>query len=202
MLDMKNQQITLTHLNIRQSIAILLAKLILTDIIMAVIIIGFYFMLVKGEAIIPFASSNTNLFLIVFTFAGFIKIALSVYIVLEWLNEYYEITPEYVIHKQGIIFRKTEKYGIDKIRRISVQDTFLGELLNYATVTFYDLRLNKALDMYLIHNPDRYAKILRMLKPELEIKTDRIRLPLMPKREEINENEYDKRVPVFDKNMI
>lgn len=39
---MTDSKITLTYVNIRQSIAILLSKLILTDLILAVIVVGFY----------------------------------------------------------------------------------------------------------------------------------------------------------------
>ena len=80
-------------------------------------------------------------------------------------------------------------YNIDKVRAIDVQDSFLGELFNFATITLYDLRLRKYLDMYLIHNPRRYEKILKTLKPDLEAKEDRIRFPFMPKEENSIENE-------------
>lgn len=182
---MELKQITLTHLNIRQSIVILLAKLVTTDLLLAIVIIAFYFTLVLGEQFSAGASSNTSLFLLSFAAVGFIKIVLSVYIVLQWINEYYEITPEAVIHKRGIINKRAERYTLERIRRINVQDTFIGELCNFATLTLYDLRLNKSLDMYLIHNADRYARVLKTLKPELETKTDRKFIPFLPKRDDL-----------------
>lgn len=180
---MTDHKITLTHVNIRQSIAILLAKLVITDIILAFVIVGFYFILIQGEQFAQGVSSNSFLFLTVFGISGLVKISLSIYIVLAWLNEYYEITPEAIIHKQGIIKRRSQRFDLSKIRGVSVEDTFLGEMCGYATVTLYDLRLNKYLDMYLIHNPDRYVRILRMLRPNLEMKSDRIRVPGIEKRD-------------------
>lgn len=188
---MSDAKITLTYLNVRQSITILLAKLILTDVILAFIVIFFYFTLIEGQQYFSFIAGNPWIFLIGFIILGIIKIGLSVYVVLEWLNEYYEITPEVIMHKKGFIFRKTEKYNLDKVRRVSIQSTFLGEIFNYATVSLYDIRLNKYLDLYLIHNPERYVKILRMLCPDLEVKTDKIRLPFMPDREPSNELKED-----------
>lgn len=183
------EKITLTYLNIRQSIAILLTKLVITDLILATIVIGFYFVLVQGGTFTQFIAENTVIFLIVFATIGIFKIFLSIYVVLFWLYEYYEITPEHIVHRKGIIFRKKEMYNIDKVRAIDVQDSFLGELFNFATITLYDLRLRKYLDMYLIHNPRRYEKILKTLKPDLEAKEDRIRFPFMPKEENSIENE-------------
>ncbi|MBP9718909.1 MAG: PH domain-containing protein [Candidatus Levybacteria bacterium] len=176
-------KLTLTNLNIRQSIAVLLTKLIFIDVILAIAVIGFYFILVKGEQILPTASSNSSLFLSVFIGFGILKIFLTIYIVLSWLNEYYEITPEHIFHKKGIIFTKTEQYELDKIRMMDIQDNFIGELCNFATITLYDIRLSKYLDMYLIHNPHRYASVLKTLRPHIEIKKDRVRLPFLPKRE-------------------
>lgn len=186
---MYDQKITLTHLNVRQSIVILLTKLIVNDLLLAVTVIGFYLVITQGEQYYRAIITSTTLFLWIFILIGLLKISISIYIVLQWLNEYYEITPEAVIHKRGIINRKSEKYGLDKVRRISVHDTFLGEICNFATLTLYDVRLNKSLDMYLIHNPDRYAKILQILRPRLETQSDRKRLPFMPKRQELAEVE-------------
>jgi hypothetical protein len=177
----ENHKLTLTHLNIRQSIAIMLIKIVLADIILALIMIGFYFLLIQSGNYTNNAISNPAVFLISFTLIGVFKIGLSIYIVLEWLNEYYEITPEAVIHKRGVIIRRSEKYNLDKVRAMEVEDSFFGELMNFATITLYDIRLNKYLDMYLIHNPKRYAQILHTLRPHLELKSDRIKLPFMSK---------------------
>jgi len=180
---MSDHTITLTYINIRQSIAILLTKLILINMISAVIVIFFYFSLVKGEGIIPFIAENTTLFLTVFIIIGILEMFLDIYVILKWLNEYYEITPEHIVHKKGIIFRKTEQYRLDYVRAMDVEDTLLGEIFNFATITLYDIRLNKYMDMYLIHNPDRYAKILKTLRPHIEIKKDRTWLPFLPKEQ-------------------
>jgi hypothetical protein len=177
----KRHTLTLTHLNIRQSIAIMLIKLITADFILAFIIVGFYFFLITLADYTNNIFDNSGFFLLCFAVTGFIKIGLSIFIVLEWLNEYYEITPDAVIHKRGIIIRKSEKYNLDKVRAMQVEDSFFGELLNYATITLYDIRLNKYLDMYLIHNPKRYAHILQTIKPHLEMKSDRIKLPFLSK---------------------
>lgn len=179
----EEHKITLTYLNIRQSIAILLAKLVLTDILFASVVIVLYFTLVRGEALLGVSFINPPLFLISFAVIGIIKIIITTYVVLKWLNEYYEITPEVVIHKSGLIFRKTEQYDLDKVRMMDIGDTFLGELFNFATITLYDIRLNKYLSMYLIHDPERYAHVLNILLPHIEIKKDKVRLPFMPKRQ-------------------
>lgn len=172
------KEITLTYLNIRQSIAILLAKLVAIDLIFSIIIIVLYVALVQGGAVTEFAASNIFVFLTAFGLAGIIKILIAVYVVLQWLNEYYEMTPEYIVHKHGVIFKKQEHYRLDHVRGMDIQDIFIGELFNFATITLYDIRLNKYMDMYLIHNARRYAKILKQLRPRIEMKEDHVWNPL------------------------
>jgi uncharacterized membrane protein YdbT with pleckstrin-like domain len=187
-MTMEEQKITLTHLNIRQSIVILLAKLIALDIVLTSLVIGIYWFLTVLESYLQIADTRTFLFLILLGVIGLIKIVLTVLVILQWLNEYYEITPLYIYHKKGIIFRKTQEYRIDQIRRIEIKDSFLGEIFNYATISIYDLRLNKSVDFYLIHNPTRYANILKQIKPTIEALEDHTRLPFLP--QEIIRNEY------------
>ncbi len=182
-------QITLTNLNVRQSITILIVKIMLVDILMAALVITAYFLIVAGSEYVSNYSLNTLLFLSVFVALGIIKFAINAYIILLWLYEYYEITTEYVIHKKGFIFKKAEKYKLANVRAINVEDSFLGQIFNYATITLFDIRLNKYLDMYLIHNPRRYEKVLKQIRPDLETKTDNVNLPLIPKGERIEESD-------------
>lgn len=173
-----SEKITLTYLNIRQSISILIARLILIDVILAAIVVGIYYLVIKSEFISD-SSLDSLIFLSLFGLTGLVKIIITCYVVLLWLNEYYEITPEYIYYKKGLIFKKKEQYRIDHIRRITVEDSFIGELFNFATITLYDIRFNKYLDMYLVHNARRYAKVLQELQPEIEIKEDHVWLPFI-----------------------
>ena len=170
-------QITLTYLNIRQSISILLAKLILIDFVLIVSVILFYFAILSSQNFILGLNQNNPIFLIVIGFIGIFKIFISSYVILSWLYEYYELTPEYIVHKHGIVFRKTEHYRLSLVREMVVDDTFLGGLFNCATISLFEIRLNKYLDMYLIHNARRYAKIIKELRPQIEIKEKHVWMP-------------------------
>lgn len=179
---MAENKITLTYLNVRQSIAILLVKLVLLDLLLATVVITFYFSLVQGGKFVEGFAESVFLFLIIFIVIGIIKIIITTYVVLQWLFEYYEITPEYVIHRHGIIFRKQEHYNIETIRGMDIKDSLLGQLFNFATITLYDEYLNRRLDMQLIHNAKRYGKIFKELQPKIELKEDQVWVPL--KKEE------------------
>lgn len=179
-----SKRIALTYLNIRQSISILLFKLILIDFLAAFSTIVFYFALIMGMQTINYPLSNPTLVMLLFTILGIIKISVSVYIVLLWLNEYYELTPYEIIHNRGIIFRKEEKYRLSNVRAMKFSDSFIGELCNFGTITLYDIRMQKYLDLYLIHNPLRYVHVLETLKPGIEETKEETILPGVKPKEE------------------
>lgn len=169
---MNPKEITLTYLNIRQSITILLAKLFFVDFLTAVLVVFSYYSIVKGGEITNYKTEYTPIFLLIFATLGILKIAADIYVVLQWLFEYYEITPTFISHKKGVIFRAEEKYQLNNVREIAISDSLLGEIFNFGTITVYDLRRQKYFDMYLIHNPQRYAEVLSKLKPNIELKNE------------------------------
>lgn len=183
-------EITLTHVNIRQSISILVAKLIFLDFLAAVLVISSYFIIVTGGSWINFNQANSFLFLSIFVITGIVKIAIDTWAILLWLNEYFEITPEFIEHKKGVLFKKTEQYRVDHIRAMTVENTFFGELFNFATITLFDIRLNKYLDMNFVHNAQRYANIIKRLRPHIETKEDYIKM--LKHDEDNDEREIDK----------
>ena len=174
----------MTNLNIRVSISILVARLILIDLLAALIIGLFYFILFQGgEDLVNFSFTNSYLFLTVFIVLGIFKILTSIYVVLQWLNEYYEITHDSIVHKSGIIVRKVEQFRLDNVRSMKISSDLLGQIFNYGTITLFDIRMQKYLDMYLIHNPERYIKVFEQLKPNIEYKREDIRTHIIEKEE-------------------
>lgn len=163
-----DQGIFVSHLTVRQSITILISKLILIDVITAVIFLVSHSILfstnVNESLNINQNAYNVGIFLILI----FAKIALTIYLVLEWLNEYYEIKPDEIIHKKGVIFRKVKRHDLALIRAAKVERGLIARLLNYGTINLYDIRLNKDIGLYLIHNPLKYLLTLESIIPDLE----------------------------------
>lgn len=154
--------ITVTHVNIRESISILLLKLITLDFMAAIFTILFFTVVSFN----PSASMNEKILsynVFFFIVLGALKIGFTVYVILLWLNEYYEITPKAVIHKKGLFYRDSQRYELEFVRTIKVYQGLFGRILNYGTIELHDIRRNKRVEMYLIHNPNRYVHILEKL---------------------------------------
>jgi uncharacterized membrane protein YdbT with pleckstrin-like domain len=159
------KMLQVTHVNIRLSISFLLLKLVLIELIAATGVVLFFFVtlsdfLTNAGFILPFFSIPVY---IVFVIA---KMLLTGYVILQWLNQYYEISPEMVIHRKGIIFRHEEKYPLKHMRIIDVNQSLFGRIFNYGTIILQDPLKIEKLEFYQIHNPVRYAAILEDQLPE------------------------------------
>ena len=159
--------ITVSHLNVRPSISILLLQLFFWQIITAVVVVaGYVWIATMPGASDFFLKSSLGIFLLLVVF--FTQIILTTYAALEWINNYYEVTPDQVIHKRGIFFRKVERFVLRHVWYAEVEHGLWGHILNYGTITLYDQRRNKLMELYLIHNPDRYMEVLDKLNPRID----------------------------------
>lgn len=167
MIDQKSENtIQISHINIRQSIFFLLLKLVVLDCIAAVVVL-----IIFSPVVIPFLSLATRVEFIAnnqifFLILVVVKIILTAYIVLDWLNEYYEIRSDGIVHKKGMLWRKEDRYPFARIESIRLSQGILGKFFNYGTLDLFEYRLLKYATLYLIHNPIRYLNILHELIPQ------------------------------------
>lgn len=172
--EVEDGKLKVTHINIRPSISILVLQLIVLNVLSAAAIVAFCLAAVLYLPIMELIL-NAYIGLILISIIFFAQISLTIYAVVVWMNEYYELFPEYLIHRRGVVFRKESKFPIRNIRFIQVNQGILGKMLNYGTLTLLDGRRNKFLDLYLIHNPVRYYQILDKLNPSINEEKESLR---------------------------
>lgn len=160
------QAIFVTHLNVRQSISMLLLRLIFIDFFAVSAFVAFHSVLFNTTVAQTLGFDYDFYSFIILMSLFVVKIVFTIYIVLQWLNEYYEIWPNYILHRKGIIWRKEEKYPFNQLRSIHLQQGIFGKLLNYGTLFFHDWYLDKDFMWYLVHNPNRYLKIIEQRLPK------------------------------------
>ncbi len=152
------------HVTIRQSIFFLLLKLIVIDIFAATVALIFFssaLFPIPIETKIQILSYNVIYLLLLILF----KIIITVYVILLWLNDYYELTTELVVHRHGIFWQKEDSFKVTHIKNFGIRQGIFGKLFNYGTLHFYDWFLKQEYTLYLIHNPRKYLKILEELLP-------------------------------------
>lgn len=164
----KVKKICVDHVNVRISIAFLVVKLLVADVITTLLLILLYSALFSTglQDWLPVADPSFGLVSLILL--SLIESILTTYVVMEWVSEYYEISPHGIAHKRGVIFKKVDHYGIQNIKKVSISQSVLGRLLNYGTLTLFDWRLDKSAELYAIHNPLRYVHILETLLPHVD----------------------------------
>lgn len=168
----KTGKMHVTHINVRQSIFLLMLKLVFLDIMIAVLAI-FYFSLASAEFASEILSGRIQLYNILFILGlTLLRIIFVIIITLRWINERYEIWPDAVIHKCGLIFRKQEKHPFSQMRSVKVEQGFFGKFFGFGTISFYNWYLETDTSLYLIHNPIRYFHIIESLIPKTERERD------------------------------
>lgn len=161
-------RIIVTHLTIRQSIFFLHLRLVAIELLAAfgliVLLILIFSPEIKqqiGNDIIVF---NIPFFLVLVA----IKISAIIFVIVAWLNEYYEITAKDIVHQKGLIFKKEERHLLEHIGSITLEQGIFGKIFNFGTLKLYNWTKEKNVYLYLIHNPMKYVRILEELLPDAD----------------------------------
>jgi membrane protein YdbS with pleckstrin-like domain len=164
----KNGKIYVTHINIRQSIFFLMLKLILLDLIALFVTVTYF-----SSAANKFLPEVINKLILsydlpFFLALVFLKFSLTIYVVMRWITEYYEIWPHALMYSSGIIWRNQEKHPFSQMRSVKIEQGFLGKIFGFGTIYLYNWYLEKNTALYLIHNPVKYYHIIEGLIPKSE----------------------------------
>lgn len=164
----RESTITVTHITVRQSIFFLLLKLLFLETVASTLIIGFHLFLSTSN--LQNISQNTmDIFNIpLFIILVVLKTIFVIYVIVAWLEEYYEITPIEVVHRKGFIFKREERYTLEHIGSITLEQGILGRIFNFGSLKLFDWALEKNINIYLIHSPLKYHSILEKLVPEAD----------------------------------
>lgn len=183
----ETQEIVVSHITTRQSISVLIFRIILIEVIAAVGVILFHTVILSTEVRDLATEVNQDLVLFnipLFIFLVVLKTALVLFVVVQWLNEYYEITPKELIHRKGLIFRSEQRYKLEHLGSLKIEQGILGRLFNYGNLRLYNWALEKDFLMYLIHNPNKHKHILETLIPSADEEKEVLREQVIEDKDE------------------
>ncbi len=162
----QKRSISVTNVNVRESISFLIFRLILIEVLSLPLI--FLLIVCFNFACLP----NHSLYFPLFVLLSMVKTSISIFVVLKWLFEYYEITPKSIICKKGILYKDREAYPYEHIRGVKIIQGLFGKIFNYGTVELFDWDARKFISLYQIHNPDKYYEMLDSLIPHLDLQSE------------------------------
>ena len=173
--DKDDKKIVITHVTIRQSISFLVLRLLLIEVLAAITIIVFHTILLRsdirnviGGDLIVF---NIPLFAVLVLF----KTVISIVVIIQWLNEYYEITTKDIVYRKGFIFKKEARHLLEHIGSVKLEQGFFGRIFNFGTLKLFNWTREKHVYIYLIHNPKKYMHILEELLPDADMEKSVLR---------------------------
>jgi membrane protein YdbS with pleckstrin-like domain len=162
------KNIVITHVTIRQSISFLVLRLLSIEIMAAIAIIVFHTLILRsdirqlvGDDILIF---NIPLFILLVV----IKTVITIFVIIQWLNEYYEITTKDIVHRRGLILKKEERHLLQHIGSVSIEQGVFGRIFNFGTLKLFNWTKEKYVYLYLIHNPMKYLHIMEELLPDAD----------------------------------
>lgn len=169
--------IEVTHVNVRMSISVLVGKLIVLYGLVAIISVGLF---IPEEFVYQMFALDTRLYIaLISIFMNLAELFFAIWIILSWLCEYYEIRPDRLTYRSGIVFRQEERFSTKNITAVECTESFLGELFNFGNITLYDFVNQKTIRMHTLHNPKRCFSILKQILPEVNQRSDFMVKPSM-----------------------
>lgn len=162
-----NKRIYVTHVNIRLSIFFLLFKLISIELFSGGVIVLWHIGLSYYVKTVQMMDTIATYGMPILVVLVLLKTFVTLFLIMQWLNEYYEISAIMIKYRRGIIFRRVDDYPTTDIKFIDVDQGIFGRIFNFGTISLMNIRRVKYAEMYLIHNPLRYAQVIEEIVPGL-----------------------------------
>lgn len=162
------KEIVVSHITIRQSIFFLHLRLVALEIIAALGLILLLTISFSYDLPTSIGRRIIELNIPIFIFLVLIKLGFMIFIIVSWLNQYYEITPKDIIFRKGLIFKKEMRYQLKHIGEVVLEQGTFGRIFNFGTLKLFNWTTEKHEYLYLIHNPLKYQHILESLTPEAD----------------------------------
>lgn len=154
---------------IRRSVALFAARVILLELVFEVIYLTWrtliHYLPFSLETVVTLNGVSIIFFLILVTI---IQNIFLVYIVLRWVNDYYEIGPDEIAHVTGTLSRTRKSYPYRDIQSITVHQSFLGRLFKYGEINLYIPTLGHDLHFKEVSHPSRFVELVKSANPILE----------------------------------
>lgn len=179
-------QIVVSHITIRQSIFFLHLRLVALEIISALGLIVFLFVIFSRNLPGDFERMIIEFNIPLFILLAVIKLSFTIFIIISWLNEYYEITPKEVVYRKGLLIKKEERHLLKHIGEVTIEQGVFGRIFNFGTLKLYNWASERNVYLYLIHNPLKYEHILEEITPDADKEKKLLRQHLVEEEEEKN----------------
>jgi uncharacterized membrane protein YdbT with pleckstrin-like domain len=170
--EKEKKKISVSHVNVRLSISFLVIRILFADLLTTIVLFALYSLLFSANTYTEVQFFRPEYTIFSFILLTLIESFFTIFVVVQWINEYYEISPYEVTHKRGIFFKKQDRYSLQNIKQVTLHQTFFGKMFNYGTINLFDWRLDKCATLFAVHHPVKYLNIFEELLPHGDAQRD------------------------------
>jgi membrane protein YdbS with pleckstrin-like domain len=154
---------------IRRSIALFIIRIILLELLFEIIYLTWrgviHFLPFSLETTIVLNGISILLFLV---FITLVQNLILIGMALRWVNDYYEIRSDELVHIKGILSKTESAYPYRDIQSITIHQGFFGRIFNYGDVSLYIPTLGHDLHFNEISDPNKFAELIKSANPSFE----------------------------------
>lgn len=154
---------------IRKSVVLFVLRIIALELLFELVYIswrtGIHFLPFALETVITLNAVSIVLFLV---FVTIVQNIILVFIAWKWVNDFYEIRPDEIVHVTGLISRTEKAYPYRDIQSITIHQGFLGRVFNYGSISLYIPTLGYELSFNEISSPQKFVELVKSANPKLE----------------------------------
>lgn len=149
------------YYHLRKSLVILVTRILIAQVITAIITLFITFSYVSLEKIIP----SPNLFS--FSYASLmiglqsINLGSGLLIFLSWLRHFWIIKSHEIVEQQGVWSIDEDIFSTSLIEEVKVSQSLWGRIFNFGTLKICNPLLRKDFKMSDISDPHYYAALIR-----------------------------------------
>jgi uncharacterized membrane protein YdbT with pleckstrin-like domain len=139
------------ELTVKRSVPVLIVKLLVAELM----ILSLYSF---SKIVLFWLSSNSDFTLITnpilflkSSLFGIIEIIAVIFILVEWVNNYYILRKKEIVYVNGIFKISRRTYNLTNVQSVYYEQSLLGRLLKFGTVKIFSPALQK--DLYLTEVP-------------------------------------------------
>src|SRR5258706_5068119 len=145
---------------VHESVIVLVLRVVFIQLCLAIATLLVTILLVTSISAVNNSTLLTVTLSIVNTLILIADAILITGIVIEWAHYRYVITPEEITIDSGIVHVERRIYKTTDLRSVELEQSILGKLLNYGTITFYSRFFRHGVRLPNIPNPQRYVEML------------------------------------------
>ena len=173
--EIDNQQVNRSDANqktseiIRESLVVFIFKITAVLVLTNLVYMGLSFILLQSFFLnheLPFNLHDNTAYIL--TLLHLATTAFQVWgistIVFSWVGNSYRITPEHLVHREGMMNSVEKIYDLDIVRSVSIQQSLIGKLFKYGTISVEISASGGYTDQATlvgVSDPQQYERMLR-----------------------------------------